>query len=138
MQLLEELISSLRAKHPAVAISFSTKVEEKPEVLIGAMHGLVVSILVIRNFALTEFALARLHCSTEVIVMSFTGLPFASAHLAVSARPPFCCSPQGSPVGGRLIATFVLEILCQRHLAQSEDKNGCNIYSCACVNNYYY
>ena len=30
--------------------------------LIGAMHGLVVSILVIRNFALTEFALARLHC----------------------------------------------------------------------------
>ena len=28
---LEELISSLRAKHPAVAISFSTKVEEKPE-----------------------------------------------------------------------------------------------------------
>ena len=32
------------------------------QVLIGAMHGLVVSILVIRNFALTEFALARLHC----------------------------------------------------------------------------
>ena len=32
--------------------------------LIGAMHGLVVSILVIRNFALTEFALARLHCTT--------------------------------------------------------------------------
>ena len=31
--------------------------------LIGAMHGLVVSILVIRNFALTEFALARLHCT---------------------------------------------------------------------------
>ena len=33
MQLLEELelISSLRAKHPAVAISFSTNVEEKPE-----------------------------------------------------------------------------------------------------------
>ena len=28
---LEELISSLLAKHPAVAISFSTKVEEKPE-----------------------------------------------------------------------------------------------------------
>ena len=28
---LEELISSLRAKHPAVAISFSTKVEGKPE-----------------------------------------------------------------------------------------------------------
>ena len=28
---LEELISSLRAKHPAVAISFSTNVEEKPE-----------------------------------------------------------------------------------------------------------
>ena len=27
---LEELISSLRAKHPAV-VSFSTKVEEKPE-----------------------------------------------------------------------------------------------------------
>ena len=34
------------------------------QVLIGAMHGLVVSILVIRNFALTEFALARLHCIT--------------------------------------------------------------------------
>ena len=33
------------------------------QVLIGAMHGLVVSILVIRNFALTEFALARLHCT---------------------------------------------------------------------------
>ena len=32
------------------------------QVLIGAMHGLVVSILVIQNFALTEFALARLHC----------------------------------------------------------------------------
>ena len=32
------------------------------QVLIGAMHGLVVSILVIRNFALTEFAIARLHC----------------------------------------------------------------------------
>ena len=32
------------------------------QVLIGAMHGLVVSILVIRNFASTEFALARLHC----------------------------------------------------------------------------
>ena len=31
MQLLEELISSLRAKHPAVAISFSTNVEEKQE-----------------------------------------------------------------------------------------------------------
>ena len=28
---LEELISSLRAKHPAAAIIFSTKVEEKPE-----------------------------------------------------------------------------------------------------------
>ena len=28
---LEELISSLRAKHPAVAINFSTKVEGKPE-----------------------------------------------------------------------------------------------------------
>ena len=33
------------------------------QVLIGAMHGLVVSILVIRNFALTEFAIARLHCT---------------------------------------------------------------------------
>ena len=33
------------------------------QVLIGAMHGLVVSILVIRNFALTVFAIARLHCS---------------------------------------------------------------------------
>ena len=32
------------------------------QVLIGAMRGLVVSILVIRNFALTEFTLARLHC----------------------------------------------------------------------------
>ena len=32
------------------------------QVLIGAMHGLMVSILVVRNFALTEFALARLHC----------------------------------------------------------------------------
>ena len=32
------------------------------QVLIGAMHGLVVSILVIRNFTLTKFALARLHC----------------------------------------------------------------------------
>ena len=32
------------------------------QVLIGAMHGLLVSILVIRNFALTEFALVRLHC----------------------------------------------------------------------------
>ena len=34
MQLLEELeefISSLHAKHPAVAISFSTKVRGKPE-----------------------------------------------------------------------------------------------------------
>ena len=32
------------------------------QALIGAMHGLVVSILVIQNFALTEFALERLHC----------------------------------------------------------------------------
>ena len=35
MQLVEELeefISSLRAKHPAVAISFSAKVDGKPEV----------------------------------------------------------------------------------------------------------
>ena len=31
------------------------------QVLIGAVRGLLVSILVIRNFALTEFALARLH-----------------------------------------------------------------------------
>ena len=31
MQLLEEFISSLRVKHPAVAISFSAKVEGKPE-----------------------------------------------------------------------------------------------------------
>ena len=38
------------------------------QVLIGVMHGLVVSILVIRNFALTEFALARLHC---ILLMHF-------------------------------------------------------------------
>ena len=37
------------------------------QVLIGAMHGLVVSILVIRNFALTEFAIARLHCTFFII-----------------------------------------------------------------------
>ena len=43
------------------------------QVLIGAMHGLVVSILVIRNFALTEFALARLHC-TILSVHCQTGL----------------------------------------------------------------
>ena len=67
-------------------------------------------------------------------------VPSASAHLAVSARPPhILLLPQGSlVVGGRLIATFVLEILSQRHLAQSEDKSDCNIYSCACVNNNYY
>ena len=35
-------------------------------IVIGAMHGLVVSILVIRNFAFTEFALARLHCSNHI------------------------------------------------------------------------
>ena len=38
------------------------------QVLIGAMHGLVVSILVIRNFALTEFALARLHCNLKKVM----------------------------------------------------------------------
>ena len=42
------------------------------QVLIGAMHGLVVSILVIRNFALTEFALARLHCMYINIVLIYT------------------------------------------------------------------
>ena len=41
------------------------------QVLIGAMHGLVVSILVIRNFALTEFALARLHCIWFTNVQKF-------------------------------------------------------------------
>ena len=41
-------------------------------VLIGAMHGLVVSILVIRNFALTEFALARLHCTCINHVASYS------------------------------------------------------------------
>ena len=34
------------------------------QVLVGAMRRLQVSILVIRNVTLTEFALARLHCIT--------------------------------------------------------------------------
>ena len=38
------------------------------QVLIGAMRGLLVSILVIRNFALTEFALARLHCNLLLVL----------------------------------------------------------------------
>ena len=33
------------------------------QVLIGSMRGFLASILVIQNFALTEFALARLHCT---------------------------------------------------------------------------
>ena len=42
------------------------------QVLIGAMHGLVVSILVIRNFALTEFAIARLHCNLPYLQHQFS------------------------------------------------------------------
>ena len=50
------------------------------QVLMGAMHGLVVSILVIRNFALTEFALARLHCIASCF---FKGTMFLSPVVCV-------------------------------------------------------
>ena len=46
------------------------------QVLMGAMHGLVVSILVIRNFALTEFALARLHCISLIRIFHLSEQKF--------------------------------------------------------------
>ena len=50
------------------------------QVLIGAVRGLLASILVIRNFALTEFALERLHLPVESIKFEvyhhFSGLSF--------------------------------------------------------------
>ena len=50
------------------------------QVLIGAMHGLVVSILVIRNFALTEFALARLHCIYDIRLVWIPNHPVTNTY----------------------------------------------------------